>query len=117
MAPTEAPAAKTLIGERTMVTAIRTYKPQPGKAFELMEALRASVALGAKACGIDLHIAMVVGGVVGEIAVISNYEDLDHMEELIDKAMGDAAWRAANVKVHGLCISGEARDHIFRHVQ
>jgi hypothetical protein len=77
-----------------MITAIRTYRPQPGKAFELMT----------------------VGGVVGEISVISNYNDLDHMEELIDKAMGHAEWRAANAKVHGLCISGEARDHIFRHV-
>ncbi len=99
-----------------MITAIRTYKPQPGKAFELLEALRASVGYGAKACGIDLHIAMVVGGVVGEVAVISNYKDLDHMEELIDKAMGHADWRAANAKMHELCISGEARDHIFRHV-
>jgi NIPSNAP len=99
-----------------MITAIRTYRPQPGKAFELMEALRTSVAHGAKACGMDLHIAMTVGGVVGEISVISNYNDLDHMEELIDKAMGHAEWRAANAKVHGLCISGEARDHIFRHV-
>ena len=99
-----------------MITAIRTYRPQPGKAFELMEALQASVALGAKACGMDLHIATAVGGVVGEVAVISTCDDLDHMEELIDKAMGDAAWRAANAKVHALCISGEARDQIFRHV-
>ena len=99
-----------------MITAIRIYRPQSGKAFELMEALRTSVAHGAKACGIDLPIALTVGGVVGEIAVISNYKDLDHMEELIEKAVGHAEWRAANAKVHGLCISGEARDHIFRHV-
>ena len=99
-----------------MITAIRTYRPQPGKAFELMEALRTSVAHGANACGIDLYIALTVGEVVGEIAVISNYKDLDHMEELIEKAMDHAEWRAANAKVHGFCISGEARDHIFRHV-
>jgi hypothetical protein len=99
-----------------MITAMRTYRPQPGKALELMEALRASLALGTKACGTDLQIAMAVGAVVGEVAVISNCDDLDHMEELIDKAMGDPAWRAANAKVHALCISGEARDHIFRHV-
>src|ERR1700736_2106106 len=103
-------------GGNAMITLGRTYLALPGKAFDLVAAAKESTALGKRVTGIDFTLATAFGGNVGEIAVISNFDSMTHLEETNVKLMADAEFRAATSKTQSLTVPRASRDQFWRHV-
>ena len=99
-----------------MITFVRTVVAQPGKLFELIEAMQKSVPIFNRVTGATVKIATTFGSDAMQIALIANFESVAQVQEAGAKAASDAEWRAVSAAAHALSVPGSIRDHIWTHI-
>ena len=99
-----------------MITFVRTAQVLPGKIGDAVAWGKEVAAMVKRITGTDVVVSHAVGGAVGELAWIAQYENLGEMEQATGKIMADREYMAAISKAEHLLIPGSARDHLWRHL-
>jgi hypothetical protein len=99
-----------------MITFIRTAQILPGKIGDAVPWGKEIAAMVKRITGIDVVVCHAVGGAVGELAWIAQYDNLGQVEQAMGKIMADREYIAAVSKAEHLLTPGSARDHFWRHL-
>jgi hypothetical protein len=99
-----------------MITFVATIVAMPAKIVETVTIAKEMAELIKRATGVEVAAGASFGGRVNEVALISQYDSLAHMEAASDKVLADADFLAGVKRFEGLLVPGASRDHIWRHV-
>ncbi len=97
-----------------MITFVRTVSVAPGKMGEALKFAQDIVAYFKENFGIEVSVAMPIGGNPSRIAWNTRYDSLAELESMFGKMMADADYNAMVAKNSGLFIAGSIEDAIWR---
>jgi hypothetical protein len=98
-----------------MITRIRTFSSQAGKAAELTTILKEIAAIASRLTGRPLStVAVNVGGDLSEVSLIMHADGVDMHDEILSKASAHAEIAPLIERIFG--ITDGAYDTVYRHV-
>jgi hypothetical protein len=98
-----------------MITLIRTTTVQPGKIGEAMAWSKEIVGIAKRITGKEATLCTSIGGVVGGLAWIVQYDNLGQLEDANKKILADREYLTAISKAADLFVPGSGHDQIWRH--
>ena len=99
---------------KPMIRQARIVLAMPGKAFELVAAVKEIAAVIHAVAGVEVQIFASLGAQVGEMVAVSNFASLAEFEEKSTKILTSPEYQAAVRKVGGLAVPGATHDHLLR---
>ena len=99
-----------------MIRLARINVAMPGKAFELLAALKEGNEVVKKVTGLEVMTFVSMGSKVGETVSVLNYRNLAEFEETSGKLLASPEWQAFARKFEGLIVPGASHDHFLRQV-
>ena len=97
-----------------MILVQRSVSVAPGMLSVAMGFANEIIAQVKTTTGIDLKIAVPVGGNASRIAWIANYENLAHYEAVGQKLLGDQKYLELIKKAAGILVPNTLHDEIWR---
>jgi len=97
-----------------MITAVRTAQSAPGKVSHAAEFVKEVAAYLKSKHGIDTTVKTQIGGPVGRICMISNYQNLAEYEKAWAKIHADAEFHKLTHKASGILNPGHTHDTLWR---
>jgi len=97
-----------------MITAVRTGQSAPGKHSHAAEFVKELATYLKSKHGIDVTVKTQIGGPVGRICMISNYENLAEYEKAWNKIHADPEFHKITQKASGIMNPGHTHDTLWR---
>ena len=99
-----------------MIRLARINLALPGKAFELMAALKEAASIAKSVTGLEVTNFVSMGSKVGETVSVVNYGSLADYEEKTAKLLASAEWQTLAKKFEALVVPGYSHDHFLRQI-
>jgi hypothetical protein len=97
-----------------MITLIRSATIMPGKVVEARAWASEVGDLVSRIMGKQLRVGTRIGGNVGEICWIVQFESLAQLEEQFAKWLSNSEYQAMAKRTEGLLVPGSVNDQIFQ---
>jgi hypothetical protein len=97
-----------------MIRLARTVVAMPGKQFEVLAVIKETAAVVKAEAGVEVTVFGRLGGHVGEIVSVTNYNSLADFEEKVAKILASAKYQAVIKKFEGLIEPGLQHDRLLR---
>ena len=99
-----------------MITAVRTGQSAPGKTSHATEFVKELAAYLKSKHGLDVVVKTQIGGPVGRVSMITNYESLAAYEKAWNKIHADPEFHKLTHKASGIMNPGHTHDTLWRTV-
>ena len=99
-----------------MITAVRTSQSAPGKSSHAIEFAKEIAGYLKSKYGLDAVIKAQIGGPVGRVSMITNYDSLAEYEKTWTKIHADPEFHKIAHKASGIMNPGHTHDTLWRSV-
>ena len=99
-----------------MIRLARVHVAAPGKAFELIAALKEAAGIAKAMTGLELTNFISIGAQVGETVSVMNFSSMEMFEEASVKLLTSKDWQMRTKKLEGLVVPGLSRDQLLRQI-
>jgi len=96
-----------------MIVFTRTFTPMPGRLSDSQSFARERVAALKDVYGLDINLHARMGGMIGQLSMVSYHDNLGDLEEIRRRIIADVDSSKLPNPEPGLLIPGESQDAIW----